>query len=144
MRTSLDKKVFLALASIVWAGGDKRAAAADALLRAALDELGIEDVAELEEALSSVPPEVAMDRTIGSKENNLYAFAIGHWLGLVEPSEAGDIALSRLADKLGVPERSRAIAESIVVLVHFEAGNEVSRFDFTSLRSRLQERLVKK
>jgi uncharacterized membrane protein YebE (DUF533 family) len=141
----LNRDIFLALAAIAWADGKLDPDEADAIVRAAV-EAGL-DLAEIEEIESATRERIdlgTVDRSALSKEDRLFVYAIACWIarldGVVTDEEAQ--ALAALGERLGVPERPRAHAESIArEVAGLPEGDRPSRYDLLVLRTTIGERL---
>ena len=142
----LQKDVFLALAAVAWADGKLDPDEADAIVRAAV-ESGL-DLAEIEaiEAATKEPIDLgAIDRSALSKPDRLFVYAIACWIarldGRVTEGEAK--ALADLGERLGVPERPRALAETLArEIAELPEGDRPSRYDLDRLRAVIGERLA--
>lgn len=143
----LEKDVFLALAAIAWADGKLDPDEADAIVRAAV-ESGL-DLAEIEsiEAATKEPVDLGtLDRTSLTKPDRLFVYAIACWIarldGKVTEEEAK--ALADLGERLGIPERPRAIVESLArEIAELPEGDRPPRYDLDRLRVLIGERLPK-
>ncbi len=141
----LNRDVFLALAAIAWADGRLDPDEADAIVRAAV-EAGL-DLAEIEAIEAATRERVdlgTIDRSALSKEDRLFVYAVACWItrldGQVSDEEA--IALAALGERLGVPERPRAHAESIArQIAELPEGDRPARYDLVKLRATIGERL---
>ncbi|MBI4700298.1 MAG: hypothetical protein HY744_03870 [Deltaproteobacteria bacterium] len=139
----LGRDVYLALAAVGWADGQLTPAAADAIVRTALEEgLSFEQVAEIEEATKHPKPIGDVDRWEMSKADRLYVYAVASWIAALDGNvtEKEKEALAKLGDGLGVPERPREHADAIMREIA-ERGDRPERFDLIALRRTLDERL---
>jgi len=139
----LGRDVYCALAAVGWADGQLTAEAGDAIVRTALEEgLGLDEIAQIEEA-TKVPIDVGeIDRMNMTKADRLYVYAVASWITELDGpvSTRGTAALAILGDALGLPEGPREQADKIMREV---ASNEdrPDRFDLLSLRHTLDARL---
>jgi uncharacterized membrane protein YebE (DUF533 family) len=138
----LNRDIFLALAAIGWADGRLDPDEADAIVRAAVEAgLELDAIEEIEKATSERVDLGAIDRSEMSKEDRLFVYAIACWIarldGQVTEEESG--ALTGLAERLGIPERTRAAAESIAR----DIAELPARYDLLKLRATIGERLKK-
>lgn len=142
----LHRDVFIALAAVAWADDALDADEADALVRAAADAgLELDEIAEIEAATKSKVELGEIERGSLSKEDRLFVYAMACWIakldGKVTAEEAD--ALSSLGERLGIPERPRAAAESIAAEVAaLPEGDRPARYDLTTLRRTIGERLL--
>ena len=142
---ALKKDVFLALAAIAWADGQLDADEADAIVRTAVEEgIELDAIAEIEAATSAKVDLGVIDRTTMSKNDRLFVYAVACWIarmdGKVTPEE--EAALATLGERLGVPERPRALAEGIAREVAGMAeGDRPARYDLPAVRRLIGERL---
>ncbi len=141
----LNRDIFLALAAIAWADGKLDPDEADAIVRAAVDAgLELEEIESIEAATKERIDLGAVDRSSLSKEDRLFVYAVACWIarmdGKVTDEEAQ--ALSALGERLGVPERPRAHAESIAQeIADLPEGDRPARYDLLRLRTTIGERL---
>ena len=142
-----QKDVFLALAAIAWADGKLDPDEADAIVRAAV-ESGL-DLAEIEaiEAATKEPIDLGtLDRAALTKPDRVFVYAIACWIarldGRVTDEEAK--ALAELGERLGIPERPRALAEALArEIAELPEGDRPPRYDLDRLRDAIGERLPK-
>jgi uncharacterized membrane protein YebE (DUF533 family) len=143
----LRKDVFVALAAIAWADGKLDPDEADAIVRTAVEEgLELDEIAAIEEATSKKIDLGAIDRSGMTKEDRLFVYAVACWIarmdGKVTPEETA--ALAQLGDRLGVPERPRAAAESIArEVAALPEGDRPHRYELPKVRRLIGERLQK-
>jgi uncharacterized membrane protein YebE (DUF533 family) len=141
----LNRDIFLALAAIAWADGKLDPDEADAIVRAAVEAgLDLEEIEAIEAATRERIDLGAVDRAPLSKEDRLFVYAIACWIarldGTVTDEEAE--ALATLGERLGVPEKPRAHAESIArEVAALPEGDRPSRYDLLRLRTTIGERL---
>jgi len=141
----LNRDVFLALAAVGWADGRLDPDEADAIVRAAV-EAGLE-LAEIEEIEAATRERIdlgTVDRSSLSKEDRLFVYAIACWIARLDGEVTADESetLSALAERLGVPERPRAHAESIArEIAALPEGDRPARYDLLKLRTTIGERL---
>lgn len=139
----LGRDVYLALAAVGWADGQLTTAAADAIVRAALEEgLDLDTIGEIEEATKS-PQEIGViDRLKMSKSDRLYVYAVASWITQLDGAvtDAERSALEKLGRALGVPEAPRRHADTIMQEIA-AGGDRPDRFDLLVLRRRLDEEL---
>lgn len=141
----LSKDVFLALASIAWADGRLDADEADAIVRAAVEAgLELEEIAAIEVATRDKLTLGPIERSALSREDRVFVYAIACWIARLDGRVTDDEseALRALAEKLGVPERPQAIAESLVRQVAgLPEGDRPARYDLDRLRRLIGEKL---
>jgi uncharacterized membrane protein YebE (DUF533 family) len=141
----LNKDVFLALAAIAWADGNRDAEEADAIVRAAVDEgLELGDIAAIESATRERIDLGVIDRSEMSKEDRLFVYALACWIARLDKNvtEEESKALAQLGERLGVPERARAAAESIAKQVaELPEGDRAHRYDLAKVRKLIGERI---
>ncbi len=143
--TKFGRDVFVALAAIGWADGQLDPDEADAIVRAAVDEgLELDEIGEIEAATKKQIDLGAVDRATLSKEDRLFVYGIACWIarldGKVTPEEAS--ALSKLGERLGVPEKPRAAVEQIARdVAALPEGDRPARYDLAALRQKIGERL---
>ena len=139
------RDVFVALAAIGWADGQLDADEADAIVRAAVDEgLELDEIGEIEAATKKKIDLGAVDRATLSKEDRLFVYGIACWIarldGKVTTEEAD--ALSKLGERLGVPEKPRAAVEQIARdVAALPEGDRPARYDLAALRQKIGDRL---
>jgi uncharacterized membrane protein YebE (DUF533 family) len=135
------KDVFVALAAIAWADGSLDPDEADAIVRAACDAgLDLDDIAEVEEATRERRDLGKLDQATLSKDDRLFIYAIACWIARLDGkvTDAEGWALSALGERLGVPERMRAIAERLASdVAALPEGDRPARYDLTTLRQML-------
>jgi uncharacterized membrane protein YebE (DUF533 family) len=144
---TFQKDVFLALAAIAWADGTLDPDEADAIVRAAV-ESGL-DLGEIEaiEAATKEPVDLGtLDRSALTKPDRLFVYAIACWIarldGRVTEGEAK--ALAELGERLGIPERPRALVEALArEIAELPEGDRPLRYDLDRLRAVIGERLPK-
>jgi hypothetical protein len=141
----LQKDVFIALAAIVWADGKLEPDEADAIVRAAVDEgLEIEEIANIEEATQKKIDLGVIDRSTMSKSDRLFVYAVACWIARMDGqvTKEEEEALVQLGERLGVPERPRAAAESIArEVAEMPEGDRPPRYDLARVRTLITERL---
>ena len=134
----LGRDVFIALAAIGWADGNLDRDEADAIVRTALEEgLGIEEIAEIEEATKHPVEMSVIDRSQMSKEDRLFVYAVASWMtrldGLVDSKELD--ALNKLGELLKVPEGARHSADQIAQdVANLPEGDRPHEFDLPGMR----------
>lgn len=139
----LGRDIYLALAAVGWADGQLTPAAADAIVRTALEEgLEIEEIAQIEEACKNRIDVGIVDRYKMSKSDRLYVYAIASWITQLDGNvtDAEQRALKKLARALGVPNAPRVHADAIMRKIA-EKADRPERFDLLALRLTLDERL---
>ena len=142
----LNRDVFLALAAIGWADGRLDSEEADAIVRAAVEAgLELEAIEEIEAATRERIDLGTIDRSTLSKADRLFVYALACWIARLD----GDVtdeegaALAALGERLGVPERPRAAAESIArEIAALPEGDRPARYDVVKLRRTIGERLA--
>jgi uncharacterized membrane protein YebE (DUF533 family) len=141
----MKKDVFVALAAVGWADGELDSEEADAIVRAAVDEgLELDEIAEIEHASREKIDLGVIDRSGMSKEDRLFVYAVACWIahldGQLKDEEAH--ALSKLGERLGLPERPRAHAEAIArEVAEMPEGDRPARYDLAKVRALIGERL---
>lgn len=141
----LGKDVFVALAAIGWADGKLDADEADAIVRTAVDEgLELDEITSIEEATKNGASLDALERGTMSKADRLFVYAVACWIanmdGKVTTEETS--ALAKLGERLGVPERPRAAAESIArEVAQMPEGDRPARYDLPRVRKLIGDRL---
>jgi tellurite resistance protein len=141
----LRKDVFLALAAVAWADGQLDPDEADAIVRAAVDEgLTLEEIAAIEGATKTRVDLGVVDRAGLSKEDRLFVYAVACWIarldGKVTPEESD--ALTKLGERLGIPERPRVGAEAVArEVAEMPEGDRPARYDLQALRRIIATRL---
>jgi uncharacterized membrane protein YebE (DUF533 family) len=142
----LQKDVFIALAAIAWADGKLDPDEADAIVRAAVDEgLGLDEIASIEEATSKKTDLGFIDRSSMSKQDRLFVYAVACWIARMDGHVTAEetAALAQLAERLGIPERPRAAAESIArEVAELPEGDRPPRYDLARVRRVIGERLA--
>ena len=143
----LRRDVFVALAAVAWADGKLDADEADAIVRAAVDEgLPLQEIAEIESATKTRVDLTALDRTGLNKEDRLFVYAIACWIARLDGqvTDEESAALTGLAERLGIPERPRAHAETIArEIAALPEGDRPARYDLLALRTTIGERVRK-
>jgi uncharacterized membrane protein YebE (DUF533 family) len=141
----LKKDVFVALAAIGWADGTLDAEEADAIVRAAVDEgLDLAEIADIETATREKIDLGVVDRSQMTKEDRLFVYAIACWIAGLDAKVTGaeSEALGKLGERLGVPERLRAFAESVTrEVAQLPEGDRPARYDLPKVRRLLEQRL---
>ncbi|GAC1570532.1 MAG: hypothetical protein NVS3B20_02200 [Polyangiales bacterium] len=143
----LGRDVYLALAAVGWADGQLTKDAADAIVRAALEEgLALDVVKEIEEACKTKVELGLIDRMNMSKSDRLYVYAVASWIAMLDGhlSEKEQAALGKLADILRVPPAPRRHADRIlrdIVAQSEEGQTHIARFDLVNLRLTLDRNL---
>jgi uncharacterized membrane protein YebE (DUF533 family) len=141
----LKKDVFVALAAIGWADGSLDAEEADAIVRAAVDEgLDLAEIADIETATRDKIDLGVVDRSQMTKEDRLFVYAIACWIARLDAkvTDGESEALGTLGERLGVPERLRAFAESVArEVAELPEGDRPARYDLPKVRRLLGERL---
>ena len=144
---TFQKDVFLALAAIAWADGKLDPDEADAIVRAAV-ERGL-DLAEIEaiEAATKEPIDLGtLDRSALTKPDRVFVYAIACWIARLDGrvTEGESKALAELGERLGIPERPRALAEALArEIAELPEGDRPHRYDLERLRAAIGERLPK-
>jgi uncharacterized membrane protein YebE (DUF533 family) len=139
----LGRDVFLALAAVGWADGQLTREAADAIVRAALEEgLELDEIKSIEEATKAPVDIGIVDRMGMSKADRLYVYAVASWIASLDGkvTENEEAALGKLGAALSVPEAPRKHADAIMRQIASE-GDRPLRFDLGRLRTTLAERL---
>ena len=145
IESRLTKDVFVALAAIGWADGSLDAEEADAIVRAAVDEgIDLAEIAEIEAATRTRVDLGTLDRSVLTKEDRLFVYAVACWIarldGKVTAEEA--LALAALGERLGVPEKPRASLEAIARdVAALPEGDRPARYDLGKVRALITERL---
>lgn len=109
--------VMLAVAFVAWANGRLDAREADAIVSAAIDAgIDFEEVGVLDDRIREpVELEILRLPTMPRGERRLL-YGAAYWVGLVDGpiTDAEQARLDALAERVGVPDRDRAKAESTV------------------------------
>ena len=141
----LGRDIFVALAAIGWADGNLDPDEADAIVRAAVESgLELDEIAEIEKATSHKIDIGVIDRAGMSKEDRLFVYAIARWIAEIDGSVSDEehAALASLGEKLGLPEKPRAHAESIArEVARMPEGDRPDRYDVPKLRTLIGDRL---
>lgn len=141
----LNRDIFLALAAIAWADGRLDPDEADAIVRAAAEAgLELDAIEEIEAATRERIDLGTIDRSPLSKEDRLFVYALACWIAKLDGqvTEEESAALAALGERLGVPERPRAAAESIArEIAQLPEGDRPARYDVVKLRQTIGERL---
>jgi uncharacterized membrane protein YebE (DUF533 family) len=141
----LRKDIFVALAAVAWADGKVDSDEADAIVRAAADEgLSLEEIAEIEASTKERVDLGVVDRAGLTKEDRLFVYAVACWIARMDGEITADESdvLSKLGERLGVPERPRVHAEAIArEVAAMPEGDRPARYDLGALRRILGERL---
>lgn len=139
------KDVFIALAAVAWADGRLDPDEADAIVRAAVDEgLSIEEINAIEDVTKRPVDLGVIDRSGLSKEDRLFVYAVACWIAHMDGSvtDAEADALSKLGERLGIPERPRVQAEALArEIAELPSGDRPAMYDLAKLRRLLGERL---
>ncbi len=138
----LGRDVYIALAAVGWADGQLTRAAADAIVRTAVEEgLADDEVQSIEAATKSKVEIGEIDRMGMSKADRLYVYAVASWIAAVDghTSAPQKDALEQLGAALQIPETPRARVDEIVRVMASEA-DKPERFDLRALRATLDER----
>jgi len=136
----LGRDVYLSLAAVGWADGQLTTEAADAIVRAALEEgLDLDSIAAIEEACKKPIELGRISRMEMSKSDRLYVYAVASWIASLdgEVTDKEQAALAALGKALGVPEKPRVHADAIMREIAAETENRPARFDLATLRRRL-------
>ncbi|MFT3764897.1 MAG: DUF533 domain-containing protein [Minicystis sp.] len=123
----LGRDVFLALAAIGWADGKLDEDEADAIVRTALEEgLGLDEIAEIEQATKAPIDLAVIDRSTMSKADRLFVYAVASWMTRLdgEVHERETEALKKLGDLLKIPDRPREHADAIAVEIVERSGDD--------------------
>jgi uncharacterized membrane protein YebE (DUF533 family) len=142
----VNPDVFIAVGAIAWADGKIDADEADAIVRAAIEAgLSLDEIARLEQSIAAKDLDRTLDRSSMTKEDRLFFYAVAAWIarldGVVTLGESD--ALASLAEKLGVPDRTRARVEALVEEVaRMPDGDRPLRYDLPRLRELVGSRLA--
>jgi uncharacterized membrane protein YebE (DUF533 family) len=145
MKITLNRQVFLALATIAWADGHLDQSEREGILRSARSSGWTDDsVASLDEALKSPVALDSLDVRKLSALDRVFVYATGEWLaridGHLDPKE--EVALKALGTFLmlspAVQERARTAALEVAAL---PSGNRPDKYDLVKLRQVLQLRM---
>lgn len=140
----LGRDVYVALAAVGWADGNLDQEEADAIVRTALEEgLDITEIAEIEAATKQPIDLGVIDRKNLSKEDRLFVYGVACWLTRLDGvvTEAESAALVKLAEALKIPEKPRAIVDSIAQEVANRGDDRPLRYDLLGLRTAIGDRL---
>lgn len=138
----LGRDVYIALAAVGWADGQLTAAAADAIVRTALEEgLELEEVEAIRAATREPVAIGEIDRMNMSKADRLYVYAVASWIAALDghASPAEREALAALGEALHIPEPPRARVDLMVQELAGEA-EKPERFDLRALRATIDRR----
>lgn len=138
----LGRDVYIALAAVGWADGQLTPAAADAIVRTAVEEgLDPEAVEEIRAATREPVAIGEIDRMGMSKPDRLYVYAVASWIAALDghASPAETEALAALGAALQIPEAPRARVDLIVRELAGEA-EKPERFDLRALRATIDRR----
>jgi uncharacterized membrane protein YebE (DUF533 family) len=143
---SLGRDVYVALAAVGWADGKLEQDEADAIVRAALEEgLELAEIEEIEAATKSPIDLGVIERKALSKEDRLYVYGVAAWIARLDGvvTEGETSVLARLAHELKIPDRPRAIVDTIVQDVATKSESDrPARYDLAALRRIIGERLA--
>ncbi len=143
--SGLNKDVFVALAAVGWADGSLDAEEADAIVRAAVDEgLDLAEIGEIETATREKIDLGVVDRSQMTKGDRVFVYAVACWIAGIDAKVTDEetAALAKLGERLGVPERLRAYAESVArEVAALPDGDRPHRYDLAKVRRLLGERL---
>jgi uncharacterized membrane protein YebE (DUF533 family) len=141
----LGRDVFIALAAVAWADGQLDPDEADAIVRAALDEgIDLAEIGEIELATKKPVDMGVIDKSSLGKEDRLFVYGVACWIARLDGKVTDEegAALSKLGERLGVPEKPRAAVEQIARDVAALAeGDRPARYDLPALRRIIGERL---
>lgn len=142
----LGRDVYIALAAVGWADGNLDQEEADAIVKTAVEEgLGLEEIAEIEEATKKPVDMGEIDRRGMSKEDKLFVYAVAAWMTWLdgEVTETEQAALAKLGEALKIPEKPREHADNIMrEVAHMTEDIRPARYDLKALRALIQERLA--
>src|SRR5207253_5252547 len=134
----LGRDVYIALAAIGWSDGKLDQEEADAIVRAAVDEgLELDEIAAIEEATKKKIDLGVVERGTMTKEDRLFVYGIACWIARLDGNVTDDesTALSKLGERLGVPEKPRSIVEGIArEVAELPEGDRPARYDLPALR----------
>lgn len=143
---ALDKRVFLALAAVAWADGKVESDEADAIVRAAIDSgLELDEIAEIEAASQAPISLSSVDVPNMSKEDRLFVYGVACWIAAIdgELAEVEQSVVAALGETLGIPEKLRARAETLVgEIAALPDDRRPARYDLDKLRALIVERLL--
>jgi uncharacterized membrane protein YebE (DUF533 family) len=141
----LGRDVYIALAAVGWADGNLDSEEADAIVRMATEEgLGLEEIAEIENAVKNRVDMGEIDRRNMSKEDRLFVYAVAAWMTWLdgEVSDSETVALKQLGDALKIPEKPREHADTIMREVAYMTEDiRPARYDLGKLKQLIGERL---
>ncbi len=143
---ALDKRIFLALAAVAWADGTVEQDEADAIVRAAIDSgLDLDEVAEVEAAAKSPVKLESLDLPNLGKEDRIFVYGVACWIAEIDGELNEDEAkvIAQLGEALGVPEKVRARAETLVrEIAKLPEDRRPARYDLDKLRAMIVERML--
>jgi uncharacterized membrane protein YebE (DUF533 family) len=148
MNPTMNRHVFLALATVAWADGVLAPEEREGILRAAAGAgFSPQDCAELDAAIQKPRDIESLNLGRLSAIDRVFVYATAVWLaridGVMDPGEIE--ALKRLGDKLMISEKKRAAADAAAVEVATQpTGNRPDKYDLVSLRKLLEQRLWKR
>lgn len=141
----LGRDVYIALAAVGWADGNLDSEEADAIVRMATEEgLGLEEIAEIEQAVKSHVDIGEIDRRNMTKEDRLFVYAVAAWMTWLdgEVSDNETRALKQLGDTLKIPDKPREHADAIMREVAYMTEDiRPARYDLGRLKQLIGERL---
>lgn len=148
MNPTLNRHVFLALATVAWADGVLSAEERQGILQAAGGAgYSAEECAELDAAIQQPRDIESLNLGRLSAVDRVFVYATAAWLaridGVMDPGEVA--ALQRLGDKLMLSARVRGAADATAEEVAAQpAGNRPGKYDFVAFRALVEQRLVKR
>ncbi|CAN5722195.1 hypothetical protein BH09MYX1_BH09MYX1_52900 [soil metagenome] len=141
------KDIFVALASIAWADGRLDTDEADAIVRAAVDAgLELDEIESIEAATKERVEIGDIDQSGLSREDRVFVYAMACWIARLDRRVTDEeaTALHALGERLGVPERPQALAETLVrEVAALPEGDRPARYDLDRLRRLVSEKLSK-
>ncbi|MBW2526438.1 MAG: TerB family tellurite resistance protein [Deltaproteobacteria bacterium] len=146
MQPTLNRHVFLALATVAWADGSLAPEEREGILRAAGGAgFSSEECAELDAAIQKPRDIDSLNLGRLSAIDRVFVYATAVWLaridGVVDPGEVA--ALQRLGDKLMVSDKKRKLADNLAVEVAaMPTGNRPDKYDLVSLRKLVEQRVT--
>lgn len=148
MQPTLNRHVFLALATVAWADGVLAPEEREGILRAAAGAgFSPEDCAELDQAIQQPRDIDSLNLGRLSAIDRVFVYATAVWLarmdGVMDPGEVA--ALQRLGDTLMISDKKRALADNLAAEVAAQpSGDRPDKYDLVALRSLIEKRILQR